>query len=179
VLAAAYGQLNFRVLKESVFLPRRRARWCAGFSSGPAFSGAFALLGGQEVVDTWVKSLDMTPIQFMIRPSSSSSCWAGPWSGPRSSSSSCRSSCRCSHTSTWIRSSSPAGGPQPADGVPVPARGHGRLLPEGCVAAARSLNQSSGDVAIHGDPDSRPGLLYVFPGSGCGCRLWCTSKRQE
>ncbi len=47
--------------------PPRRARWCAGCSSAPAiFSAAFALLGGQEVIENWVLSLDMTPVQFMI-----------------------------------------------------------------------------------------------------------------
>src|SRR5438046_7650482 len=31
-----------------------------------SFSAAFALLGGQEVVEKWVLSLEMTPVQFMI-----------------------------------------------------------------------------------------------------------------
>ena len=47
--------------------PPRRARWCAGCSSAPAiFSAAFALLGGQEVIEKWVLSMDLTPLQFMI-----------------------------------------------------------------------------------------------------------------
>jgi len=67
VLAAAYGQLNFRVLKESVFLTAKTsAMVCWLFVGSGIFAGAFALLGGQEVVDTWVKSLDMTPVQFLI-----------------------------------------------------------------------------------------------------------------
>ncbi len=39
---------------------------CWLFVGSGIFAGAFALLGGQEVVDTWVKSLDMSPVQFMI-----------------------------------------------------------------------------------------------------------------
>ena len=30
------------------------------------FSAAFALLGGQELIEKWVLSLEMTPLQFMI-----------------------------------------------------------------------------------------------------------------
>ncbi|MDO8439569.1 MAG: TRAP transporter large permease subunit, partial [Telluria sp.] len=30
------------------------------------FAGAFALLGGQEIINTWVQSMKLTPIQFML-----------------------------------------------------------------------------------------------------------------
>jgi TRAP-type mannitol/chloroaromatic compound transport system permease large subunit len=67
VLAAAYGQLNFGMVKESVFLcAKTSAMVCWLFVGSAIFAAAFALLGGQEIVNNWVKSLDMTPIQFMI-----------------------------------------------------------------------------------------------------------------
>src|SRR3989454_7519471 len=36
------------------------------FVGSGIFSAAFALLGGQELIEKWVLSLDMTPVQFMI-----------------------------------------------------------------------------------------------------------------
>jgi TRAP-type mannitol/chloroaromatic compound transport system permease large subunit len=67
ILAIAYGQLNWRVLKESVFLcAKTSAMVCWLFVGSGMFAAAFALLGGQEIVNDWVKSLDMTPTQFMI-----------------------------------------------------------------------------------------------------------------
>jgi TRAP-type mannitol/chloroaromatic compound transport system permease large subunit len=67
VLAAAYGQLNLRVVKESVFLTAKTsAMVCWLFIGSSIFAAAFALLGGQEVINAWVKSLDMTPVQFML-----------------------------------------------------------------------------------------------------------------
>ncbi|MEW6668108.1 MAG: TRAP transporter large permease subunit [Thermodesulfobacteriota bacterium] len=66
-LAAAYKQLNWRVLKEAVFLcAKTSAMVCWLFVGSGIFAAAFALLGGQEIVDTWVKSMDLSPIQFMI-----------------------------------------------------------------------------------------------------------------
>jgi TRAP-type mannitol/chloroaromatic compound transport system permease large subunit len=67
LLAAAYGQLNFGVVKESVFLTAKTsAMVCWLFVGSAIFSAAFALLGGQELVEKFVLSLDLTPIQFMI-----------------------------------------------------------------------------------------------------------------
>jgi TRAP-type mannitol/chloroaromatic compound transport system permease large subunit len=67
VLAAAYKQLNFRVVKESVFLTAKTsAMVCWLFVGSSLFAAAFALLGGQEVVNKFVLSLDMTPTQFML-----------------------------------------------------------------------------------------------------------------
>src|SRR5947207_13353876 len=39
---------------------------CWLFVGSGIFSAAFALLGGQEVIEKWVLSLNMTPVQFMI-----------------------------------------------------------------------------------------------------------------
>ncbi len=67
VLAAAYKQLNFTVVKESVFLTAKTsAMVCWLFVGSSIFAAAFALLGGQELINEWVKSMDMTPTQFML-----------------------------------------------------------------------------------------------------------------
>jgi TRAP-type mannitol/chloroaromatic compound transport system permease large subunit len=67
LLAAAYGQLNFGVVKESVFLTAKTsAMVCWLFVGSAIFSAAFALLGGQELVEKFVLDLDLTPIQIMI-----------------------------------------------------------------------------------------------------------------
>jgi TRAP-type mannitol/chloroaromatic compound transport system permease large subunit len=67
VLAAAYRALNWRMLKEAVFLcAKTSAMVCWLFVGSSIFAAAFALLGGQEIVDTWVKSMDLSPVQFMI-----------------------------------------------------------------------------------------------------------------
>jgi TRAP-type mannitol/chloroaromatic compound transport system permease large subunit len=67
LLAAAYRRLNFQVLKESVYLTAKTsAMVCWLFVGSSIFSAAFALLGGQEIINQWVLSLNMTPVQFMI-----------------------------------------------------------------------------------------------------------------
>jgi TRAP-type mannitol/chloroaromatic compound transport system permease large subunit len=67
VLAIAYKQFNFKMLKESVFLcAKTSAMVCWLFVGSSMFAAAFALLGGQEIIDTWVKSLDLSPVQFLI-----------------------------------------------------------------------------------------------------------------
>ena len=48
----------------------------------------------------------------------------------------------------------PAGGAEPADGLPQPAGGHVGLLPEGGGAAARDAEPDlPGHAAVHGHPD--------------------------
>ena len=55
------------ILKESSFLAAKTsAMVCWLFVGSSIFSAAFALLGGQEVVNRWVLSMDLTPIQFML-----------------------------------------------------------------------------------------------------------------
>ncbi|MDP1609846.1 MAG: TRAP transporter large permease subunit [Sulfuritalea sp.] len=67
ILAAAYKQLNFGVVKESVFLTAKTsAMVCWLFVGSSIFSAAFALLGGQNLVEQWVLSLNMTPLQFLL-----------------------------------------------------------------------------------------------------------------
>jgi TRAP-type mannitol/chloroaromatic compound transport system permease large subunit len=67
LLAAAYRRLTVSVVKESVFLTAKTsAMVCWLFVGSSIFSAAFALLGGQEIINQWVLSLDMTPVQFML-----------------------------------------------------------------------------------------------------------------
>ncbi len=67
VLAAAYKQLNFTVVKESVFLTAKTsAMVCWLFVGSAIFSAAFALLGGQELVEQWVLGLNLTKTEFMV-----------------------------------------------------------------------------------------------------------------
>jgi TRAP-type mannitol/chloroaromatic compound transport system permease large subunit len=67
LLAAAYRKLTFAIVKESAFLTAKTtAMVCWLFVGSSIFSAAFALLGGQELIERWVLSLDMTPLQFML-----------------------------------------------------------------------------------------------------------------
>jgi hypothetical protein len=67
LLAAAYRKLTFGVVKESAFLcGKTTAMVCWLFVGSSIFSAAFALLGGQEIIERWVLSLQMSPIQFML-----------------------------------------------------------------------------------------------------------------
>ena len=55
------------ILKDSSFLTAKTtAMVCWLFVGSAIFSAAFALLGGQELVEKWVLSMDLTPLQFMI-----------------------------------------------------------------------------------------------------------------
>ncbi len=66
-LAIAYGRFNMTMLKEAVFLTAKTsAMVCWLFVGSGIFAGAFALLGGQEIINAWVQSMDMTPVQFML-----------------------------------------------------------------------------------------------------------------
>jgi TRAP-type mannitol/chloroaromatic compound transport system permease large subunit len=67
LLAAAYRRLNMTVMRESVYLTAKTsAMVCWLFVGSSIFSAAFALLGGQDLINTWVLSMDLTPTQFMI-----------------------------------------------------------------------------------------------------------------
>jgi TRAP-type mannitol/chloroaromatic compound transport system permease large subunit len=67
LLAAAYRRFNFGMLKESAYLATKTsAMVCWLFVGSSIFSAAFALLGGQEIINNWVLSMELTPVQFMI-----------------------------------------------------------------------------------------------------------------
>ena len=61
LLAAAYRRLNVGVVRESVYLTAKTSAMVCWL-----FSAAFALLGGQEIINKWVLSMDLTPVQFML-----------------------------------------------------------------------------------------------------------------
>ena len=67
LLAIQARTLNWKRTKEAVFLTAKTtAMVCWLFVGSALFSGVFAILGGQALVEQWVLSLNMTPIQFMI-----------------------------------------------------------------------------------------------------------------
>ena len=54
-------------VRESAFLTAKTsAMVCWLFVGSSIFSAAFALLGGQQLIEAWVLSLDMTPTEFML-----------------------------------------------------------------------------------------------------------------
>ena len=55
------------IIKDSAFLTAKTsAMVCWLFVGSSIFSASFALLGGQEIINNWVLSMDLTPLQFMI-----------------------------------------------------------------------------------------------------------------
>jgi TRAP-type mannitol/chloroaromatic compound transport system permease large subunit len=67
VIAARTVRDFLTIIKESSFLTARTsAMVCWLFVGSAIFSAAFALLGGQELIEKWVLSMDLTPLQFMI-----------------------------------------------------------------------------------------------------------------
>jgi TRAP-type mannitol/chloroaromatic compound transport system permease large subunit len=68
VAVLAYVQLGLgSIVRESVFLTARTtAMVCWLFVGSSIFSAAFALLGGQALIESWVLSLDLTSLQFLL-----------------------------------------------------------------------------------------------------------------
>jgi tripartite ATP-independent transporter DctM subunit len=67
VLAAAYGALNYEMLKESVYLTARAtAMVCYLFIGSWTFSSVFALLGGQGVVESFILGMNLSPTAFLL-----------------------------------------------------------------------------------------------------------------
>ena len=61
------GTLNFQRIKEAVFLTAKTTSMvCWLFVGSALFSAVFALLGGQRVVEEWVLSMNLTPLQFLL-----------------------------------------------------------------------------------------------------------------
>ena len=59
--------LNFQKIKEAVFLTAKTTSMvCWLFVGSALFSAVFAILGGQRLVETWVLSMDLSPIQFLL-----------------------------------------------------------------------------------------------------------------
>ena len=67
ILAAAYKRLSLDVVRESAYLTAKTsAMVCWLFVGSAIFSAAFALLGGQALVEQWVMGLDLTKTQFLV-----------------------------------------------------------------------------------------------------------------
>jgi len=67
ILAIAYRRFNFKLLRESAHLSTKTtAMVCWLFVGSSIFSAAFALLGGQEIINTWVLGMNLTPVEFML-----------------------------------------------------------------------------------------------------------------
>lgn len=67
VLAIMYRRFNFTILQESVHLTAKTtAMVCWLFVGSSIFAAGFSLLGGQALINSWVISMDLTPVQFMI-----------------------------------------------------------------------------------------------------------------
>jgi TRAP-type mannitol/chloroaromatic compound transport system permease large subunit len=67
LLAFQARTLDWKRTKEAVFLTSKTtAMVCWLFVGSALFSGVFAILGGQALVEQWVLSLNLSPVQFMI-----------------------------------------------------------------------------------------------------------------
>jgi TRAP-type mannitol/chloroaromatic compound transport system permease large subunit len=66
-LLACWQVKLISMLRESVFLTAKTsAMVCWLFVGASIYSAAFSLLGGQNVVEEWVLSLNMTPLEFLL-----------------------------------------------------------------------------------------------------------------
>ena len=146
LLAFQARTLDWKRTKEAVFLTAKTtAMVCWLFVGSALFSAVFAILGGQGLVERWALSLNLTPLQFMILSQAIIFIlgWPLEW------------------TEIIIifvpiflpllealqHRPHPVGLPgvrEPAGRLPVAARRHVGLLPEGRLAAAR-----------HAEPDLR------------------------
>jgi len=67
LLAFHARTLDWKRTKEAVFLTAKTtAMVCWLFVGSALFSAVFAILGGQALLEQWVLSLNMSPVQFMI-----------------------------------------------------------------------------------------------------------------
>ena len=67
LLAFQARTLDWKRTKEAVFLTAKTtAMVCWLFVGSALFSAVFAILGGQALLEQWVLSLNLTPLQFMI-----------------------------------------------------------------------------------------------------------------
>jgi TRAP-type mannitol/chloroaromatic compound transport system permease large subunit len=67
LLAFQARTLDWKRTKEAVFLTAKTTSMvCWLFVGSALFSAVFAILGGQALLESWVLSLNMSPVQFMI-----------------------------------------------------------------------------------------------------------------
>ncbi len=67
VLAAAYRALTWDRLREAVFLTARTSAMVIYLFIGSwTFSSVFSYLGGDKLIESWVLSLDLSPVTFLL-----------------------------------------------------------------------------------------------------------------
>jgi tripartite ATP-independent transporter DctM subunit len=67
LLAIAYRKLTWARFQEAVFLTARTTAMVCWLLVGSAlFSAVFALLGGQALLEGWIKSMDLSPTAFLV-----------------------------------------------------------------------------------------------------------------
>jgi TRAP-type mannitol/chloroaromatic compound transport system permease large subunit len=66
LLALKEGNMVDTVRESSFLTAKTSAMVCWLFVGSSIFSAAFALLGGQELVEKWVLSMNLTPTQFLV-----------------------------------------------------------------------------------------------------------------
>jgi tripartite ATP-independent transporter DctM subunit len=67
ILAALYNALTWQKIQESVFLcAKATAMVCWLFVGSWTFASIFSYLGGHDVIEHWVLSMDLAPWQFLV-----------------------------------------------------------------------------------------------------------------
>jgi len=67
ILAALYRSLTWQKIQESVFLcAKATAMVCWLFVGSWTFASIFSYLGGHDVIEHWVLSMDLAPWQFLV-----------------------------------------------------------------------------------------------------------------
>ena len=67
LLAWHSGNFTFEKLKESIYLTAKTtAMVCWLFVGSGLFSAVFALHGGQDLIERWLMSMNLTPLQFLM-----------------------------------------------------------------------------------------------------------------
>ncbi len=67
LLAWSSGSFTFERMKQAVFLTTKTTSMvCWLFVGSALFSAVFAILGGQQIIESWVLGMNLTPLQFML-----------------------------------------------------------------------------------------------------------------
>jgi TRAP-type mannitol/chloroaromatic compound transport system permease large subunit len=67
LLAWSSGAFTFERMKQAVFLTTKTTSMvCWLFVGSALFSAVFAILGGQQIIESWVLGMDLSPLQFML-----------------------------------------------------------------------------------------------------------------
>ena len=67
LLAWSSGSFTFERMKQAVFLTTKTTSMvCWLFVGSALFSAVFAILGGQQIIESWVLGMYLSPLQFML-----------------------------------------------------------------------------------------------------------------